>query len=305
MGHRYGRTRLRLVDINCMVYLGLIALLLIFFHKTVSAWSKYILIHLVIIIVILEIVRLGEQSSRKSGLWILRTFYPVAVILFAWGEIDALARLFFGSYWATDSVIRADMLIFGVHPTVWVQQFYRPWLDELMAVFYFGYYLFLPLATIPLFIKKKYEETLAAFSVATLAMFVNFLLFFLMPVLSPPMTESLNMLQNRRHSGYIFASFNRFIQARGSVRGGTFPSSHITEALAWALITLRYNRKMASILLPAVLGVAISTVYLNYHHALDPIAGLLLGALLYPIGLTIIKARGEDPKFDLHSSPVT
>jgi len=39
----------------------------------------------------------------------------------------------------------------------------------------------------------------------------------------------------------------------------------------------------------------VSTVYLNYHYTLDPLFGLLLAALLYPVALKIVKARGEDP----------
>lgn len=293
---RYGRVRFRLMDINCLVYFGLMAFLLIFFHKTVPAWPRYVVVHALVIIVVLEIVRLGESSPRRKGLWFLRTFYPVIAILLGWSEIDALVRMFFGSYWATDLLIRADKLLFGVHPTVWVKQFYRPWLDELMVIFYSGYYLFLPLATLPLFFKKKYEEAMAVISVATFVLFINYFLFYLMPVLSPVMTPSLDALHTRRYSGYIVAEITRFIQANGSVRGGTFPSSHISQALIWALMAFRYNRKMGTVLLPAVLAVAISTVYLSYHHALDPICGLLLGALLYPVGLRIIKARGEDPR---------
>jgi membrane-associated phospholipid phosphatase len=293
--HRYGQVRFRLVDINCLSYLGLIGFLLVFFHKAVANWPKYTLMHAALMIAILEIVRLGERPPRRKGLWFLRTFYPLVVILLGWEEIDALVRMFFGSYWATDLLIRADKLLFGVHPTVWVQQFYRPWLDELMAIFYSGYYLFLPLATIPLFIKRKYEETLAVFSVATLVMFINYFLFYLLPILSPVMTDSLNVLQTKKYSGYLLAELTRILQAHGAVRGGTFPSSHISEALTWALLSLRYNRKIGLALLPAVLGVVVATVYLNYHHALDPIAGLLLGGLLYPLGLKIIKKRREDP----------
>jgi membrane-associated phospholipid phosphatase len=293
---RYGRVRFRLADINCLVYFGVIGFLLVFFHRSVPEWPKYVLIHLLAMIAVLEIVRLGETSPRKRGLRFLRTFYPVAAILFGWGEIDALVRMFSGSYWATDFLIRADRWVFGVHPTVWIQQFYRPWLDELMVIFYSGYYLFLPLATLPLFIKKKYEETLAVFSVATFIMFINYFLFYLIPVLSPVMSESLSALHTQRYSGYVVADITRFIQAHGSVRGGTFPSSHISEALAWALMAFRYNRKLGAVLIPAVLGVAVSTVYLGYHHALDPIAGLLLGASFFPVGLKLIKARGEDPR---------
>jgi membrane-associated phospholipid phosphatase len=292
---RYGKIRFRLVDINCMSYFGLLGFLLIFFHRTVRDWPVYVLVHGAVIIFVLEVVRLGERLPRRRVLWVLRTFYPVLLILLAWGEIDALVRMFFGSYWATDLLIRADRLIFGVHPTVWVQQFYRPWLDELMAAFYSGYYLYLPLATVPLFLKKKYEATLAAFSVSTLALFVNFFLFYLVPILSPVMAGSLNSLHPRHYSGYVMAGITRFLQGNAAVHGATFPSSHITEALVWALVTYRYNRKLGVVLVPAVLVISFATVYLNYHHALDPVAGLILGALLYPIGLKVIKARGEDP----------
>ncbi len=293
---RYGQVRFRLVDINCLAYFGGIAFLLIFFHRTVPAWPKHVLTHTLVIVAILEIVRLGESLPGRKGIWFLRTFYPVAAILIGWSEVDALARMFFGSYWATDLLIRADVTVFGVHPTAWVQKFYRPWLDELMAIFYSGYYLFLPLATLPLFIKKKYEETLAVFSVATFVLFINYFLFFLMPVLSPVMTESLDALHTARYSGFIVAEITRFIQTHASVRGGTFPSSHVSQALIWALMAFRYNRKMGRILLLAVPGMAVSTVYLGYHHALDPIGGLLLGVLLYPVGIKIIEVRREDPR---------
>jgi membrane-associated phospholipid phosphatase len=43
-----------------------------------------------------------------------------------------------------------------------------------------------------------------------------------------------------------------------------------------------------------VLGVATSTVYLGYHHALDPILGLVWGAMCYPIAAKLIRTRGEN-----------
>jgi membrane-associated phospholipid phosphatase len=295
LGKRYGAARFRLVDINCLAYLGLMAVLLVFFHKGVPAWPRYALVHLAIIPVILEIVRLGERPPRRKGIWFLRTFYPVAVILFGWSEVDALGRMFFGYYWATEFIIRAERLIFGGSSTAWFQNLHRPWLDEIMNVFYSGYYLFLILALLPLFIKKKYEQTLAALSLGTLVLFVNYFLFYLLPALSPIMADSPNLPKAGTYSGYLVSALTRFIQANAAVRGGTFPSSHISEAVIWSLAALRYNRKLGAVLLAVVPGVMVSTVFLNYHYALDPLFGLILGLLLYPVGLKILKARGEDP----------
>lgn len=294
-GFRYGHIHWRLMDINCMGYLALIALLLIFFHKTVIHWPLYVLSHVALVIFILEIVRLGEKTPHKNILWFLRTFYPVVIVIYGWGEIDALALMFFGKYWSTEAVIRLDKFIFGVHPTVWIQQLYRPWLDELMNVFYSGYYLFMPLVSLTLFIKGKRQEALAAFSLATLTYFSNYFLFYLFPTLAPFMTDTLRMLHTNQYSGYIFAEITRLIQAHGAVRGGTIPSSHISAVVIWSLIALRYQRKLGYALVPLAFGVAISTVYLGYHHALDPILGAIWGFICYPFGLNIIKARKEDP----------
>lgn len=50
---RYGHIRLRLMDINCMTYLGLIGILLNFFHRTVIRWPFFVFIHTALVIGIL------------------------------------------------------------------------------------------------------------------------------------------------------------------------------------------------------------------------------------------------------------
>jgi len=76
---RYGHIHFRLMDINCIGYLGLIGFLLIFFHKSVIRWPFHVLIHTAFVIGILELVRLGEKYRYNKILWTLRTFYPVSI----------------------------------------------------------------------------------------------------------------------------------------------------------------------------------------------------------------------------------
>lgn len=292
---RYGPVHFRLMDINCLAYLGLVGFLLIFFHRAVAYWPIYILIHAVLVIFILEIVRFGEKYPQKKTFWILRTFYPVALILYLWSELNGLVPMFYGSYWATDIIIHWDKIIFGVHPTVWVQQLYQPWLDELMNFFYTGYYTFFLLVPLSLFICKKKKEAIAVFSLTTFAYFSNFLLFYFFPVVSPRMYPSLEALHIKQHSGYFFSLVNRIVQAEGSVLGAAFPSSHVSGALVWALAALRYSRKLGYVVAPIALGVAVAAVYLGLHHAVDSIFGILWGFICYPIALSLIKKRGEDP----------
>ena len=292
---RYGHLRLRFVDWNCIGYMALIAVLLPMFHHHVPNWPLDVLIHVALIWGALEVIRSGELHPANRVLWTMRTFYPVVFLAYGWSELNHLVLMIFGSFWANDLVVGIDKLVFGVHPTVWVQQLYSPVLDELMNVFNLGYYLFMPMVLLPLFLRGKREETLAAFGIATLAYFVNFVLFFFFPTLSPRVVPGLAEAHTVDFTGYVAASIIRTLQANGSVFGAAFPSSHVTAAVAWCLAALRYNRKMGYLLIAMAVGMAISTVYLRYHHAVDAIAGTLLGVACYYVALSVLKKRGEDP----------
>jgi len=292
---RYGQVHFRLVDILCMSYLLLIGFLLVFFHKNVPNWPLYIAVHVGVVLGILEVVRSGEKSREKKVKWFIRIFYPLAINVFAWRELDALIPMFFDNYWATDVIIRVEKSIFGGLPNVWFQQFYQPWLDELMHVFYSVYYLFVPLVGIILYFKKKYDAALAAFSIGIFTHFINFLLFFFFPVLAPFMAERMSEHDIGSWTGYWIADFTRLAQSSGACRGATFPSSHVSAMFAWSFIALRYLRPLGYVMFPVAFGVAISTVYLGYHYALDPVFGLILALLCYPVALKILKSRDEDP----------
>jgi membrane-associated phospholipid phosphatase len=292
---RYSKVRFRLADLTCLAYFSLIGFLLVFFHKNVPRWPYYVLLHVFLIFFILEIVRWGEKNRERRILWFLRTFYPIVIILIAWKELDGIIPMFFGNYWATDVMIRVEKSIFGGLPTLWLQQHYRPWLDELMNLLYLGYYIFIPAVSLTLYIKKKKEAALAAFSFAMFTYFTNFLFFFLLPALSPMMTDSLADQNIGSWTGYVFADVTRFIQSDGTCSGGTFPSSHISGAFIWSFVALRYQRPLGYALLPLAVGAAAATPYLGYHYALDPIFGFVWALVCYPVALKILKSRNEDP----------
>jgi membrane-associated phospholipid phosphatase len=292
---RYGSIHFRLMDINCLAYLGITGFLLVFFHNTVSHWGLHFWSHTVICIAVLEMVRWAEKYPSNKILWVLRTFYPVLIFLCAWEELGTLLTMFYGSYWFTDTLVRLDKLIFGVHPTVWIQQFYQPWLSELMNFFYIGYFVLFLLVPLSLLVKKKKEAAFTIISITTFVYFSNFCLFFLLPAFSPPFIPMLRELHTNQQAGYFFVVINRIVQTNGGIPGGCFPSSHVAGAFAWALCALRYNRKLGFALIPIAVGVAFATVYNTVHHAVDPIAGFVWGIFTFTIALKLVKNRGEDP----------
>jgi membrane-associated phospholipid phosphatase len=292
---RYSGLRFRLMDIICAGYLGLIGFLLIFFHKAVDSWPRHVLIHAVLVFAVFELVRVGEKNPQNKILWFLRTFYPIAVFLFGWSEVGTIVRMFYGTFWFTAPAIAMDKFLFGVHPTVWCQQFFNPLLDEILGFFYASYYLFMPTVVLVLYIKGKREETLAAFSFLSVTLLSNYFLFYLLPTLSPIMAEGLKDLHTESYTGYVFTWLIRTVQASAGMAGGAFPSSHISEVFVIALVALRYAKKLGRVMLPATIGVAVSTVYLGYHHAVDPIFGFVWGGICYFATLKLLKARNEDP----------
>jgi len=292
---RYGHTRFRVMDIACVTYLVLIGVCLIFFHKAVEDWPRYVLIHVVLAFVILEFVRFAEKHPQKQIAWFMRTFYPIAVFLIGWSTVNGIVRMFFGTFWFTEIAIQTDKLLFGIHPTVWLQQFYSPWLDELMYFFYASYYLFLPTVVLVLYFTGKRAEALAAFSFLSVTLLSNYVLFYLLPCLSPAMAERMMELHTKTHSGYLFAWIIRTIQSSAGIAGGAFPSSHIAEVFVLSLVALRYVRKLGYVLLPLTVGVSVSTFYLRYHHAVDPLFGYVWGAICFLVTLRLLKARNEEP----------
>ncbi|UCE41056.1 MAG: phosphatase PAP2 family protein [Candidatus Aminicenantes bacterium] len=292
---RYAGIRFRLMDINLSVYMGLIGLLVIFFRKNVDNWANHVLIHTVFVIGILEIVRLVEKHPENKLFSILRTFYPVVFFLYAWEELAVLQSMIYGSFWFTDTLVRWDKLLFGVHPTVWVQNLYNPWLDELMNFIYASYYTFFLLVPLIFYIRKKKEVSFAIYSLATFTYMTNFVFFYLLPALGAKPASLLAGLHVKEQTGFLFVELNRIIQAKGGIACGAFPSSHVAGALVWALSALRYDKKLGYIILPFAIGIGFSTVYLTLHHAVDPISGYIWGAFSFILGLRLIKIRREDP----------
>lgn len=294
---RYGGVRFLLLDLAVLTYVLTTGLVLALFGDGVAHRNARVLAHLLVAAAVLELLRAAQARRGGSGAWRwARALYAVPIFGAAWGELNLLVPLLYdGSYWATHLVVGADLLLAGGHPTVLVQALHRPWLDELMAVFYTGYYLF-PTVPVVLLALRREREALAAGSLIALTYASNFLLFLLLPAKSPPQLLSVYPdLLPSHYTGYWVAALTRTIQNNESVLGAAFPSSHVSASLVCALAARRYLPGFGRVLLPLAFGVAVATVYLGYHHMLDPIAGLAWGWLCYRGGLRWLRLRGEDP----------
>jgi membrane-associated phospholipid phosphatase len=125
----------------------------------------------------------------------------------------------------------------------------------------------------------------------TLTFSVSFVLFLMFP--AEGAWVILKDLHTVEPEGGFFMHLVQSIQAKCTIPAGAFPSSHVAAVFVMALGALKFNPKVGWILLPLAVGVAMATVYCRYHHAVDAIAGIMLGTLMVAVGIRILERRSR------------
>ncbi|MFH1941574.1 MAG: phosphatase PAP2 family protein [bacterium] len=283
---RYGKIVFHPMDFTVIGYTLLLGFLIIPFHHNVPKWGRYPVIHSLIVILILEFLRFYTKRPTKV-MNFARIFYPFIFLSSAWSEFDSIATMIF-PFWANDFAINLDKSIFGVHPTVWVEKIFTPWLTEFMNFFYATHFLIvIPAGGLTLYFLKRKQDAMDFLFLLLFTYSVSFIMFLFFPAEGPWVV--LKHLHTVKPEGGFFLKLNQFIQRHGSVRGCAFPSSHVTAAFVILLGSFKYQKSLGFILLPFVLGVTAATVYCQYHHAVDALSGILLGVITYGTGIWILK----------------
>ena len=273
------------MDYVVLSYIALIGLLLIPFHRNVDHWIQYPILHLFAIILIFELIRANARHPHKL-LNLLRAFYPFIGLMFAWKEIGQLINMIF-PFWLNPYVLKWDLALFHVHPTVWVQQYFNFWTVEIMNFFYTSYYFFIPIATFPLIFKNETEKIMNILFISMMAYTVSYLFFIFLPAEGPH--HIIGQLHTVKPKGGFFLALNRSLQSQSGIHGGCIPSSHICGSTATLFASYRYHRRAFWILLPLSIGMIFATVFCQYHHAVDGIAGLVISSTVFFIGIKILK----------------
>jgi membrane-associated phospholipid phosphatase len=213
-----------------------------------------------------------------------RLFYPQLLYLLFFHEAILLSQLFYGGK-SLDAVFAgADHLLFGFQPAI---EFHRalPAHPLLTEVFFFGYFFYFALMTTGwwlLYLQGRYREAARAFSITTAAFFVMFIFYIFFPVQGPKYYfAELRSIWYRNFDGYLFTAFMRGTFDRLNLAGAAFPSSHVVIAIIALLLNRRCNPRLAAVFLPLTLLLFLSTIYLYAHYAVDVLAGMIVGPLLY------------------------
>lgn len=223
-------------------------------------------------------------SQRFWHFW--RHWYPHLFFLFCFEELRKLVHLVQPG-WQDAKLIAFDHWLTGVNPSLWLERFANPPLNELMQFAYFTYFLFLLILGAVLYHRREWRSYWAVMTYSAVGYALGYGIATIFPVQSPWFT-----LAGTWHAdlaGGPFTALINLIEKCGRVHGAAFPSQHVAGATTALLGAWRHRRWLFWVFLPFVICMDVSTVYVRNHYVADVLAGLVTGSLGYVIGSWIVR----------------
>jgi membrane-associated phospholipid phosphatase len=218
--------------------------------------------------------------------FLLRTASAQLLFAYLFDAVRSLQLVIFP--WQDRAVLAAEQTVFGVQPTLWLEQFISAPLTEWMMFSYVIYVLFYPMVAALIFFKHgkgALEDYLFTLAFVNLVCDLGFILY---PVASPfwymPEVYSVPL------KGGLFTYLGELIRAKAHFAGGSIPSPHCSVGTVIWLMSYRYVRRWFYIFAPVILSLYVSTVYGRYHYVVDSAAGLALGLLAVLFGPAMVRA---------------
>jgi len=229
------------------------------------------------ILIIGFLLWLSNAANGKFVKW-LRDFNPVIIIPSNFTELHYLVHNV-NPIDYDQLLINIDYGIFGVHPTIWLENLSPPLLIEYFQIVYALFY-FLPIILATLLYKRKAKDDFHFFVfVIVFGFYLSYATYFFVPAIGPRFT--LNHLHTAPVTGLWFTESIRYtLNVLENIQRDAFPSGHTEITLLTMIYAWHYSRKFFWILSVIGTSLIISTVYLRYHYVIDVIAGILLALIV-------------------------
>lgn len=205
-----------------------------------------------------------------------------------------------------------EQQLFGFQPSLAFSQA-LPWpvVSELMDMGYASYYPMIFLVVLFYFV-FRYKEFERASFVVLASFFAYYVIFVLVPVTGPTFYFRAVGLDNimagvfpnvHDYFNYhtecltspgwqdgLFYGLVEDAKNAGERPTAAFPSSHVGISTVLMLLAAHTgNRRLVYILLPFYVFLCMATVYIQAHYAIDALAGLITGALMYLLFMKVYR----------------
>ena len=293
------------VDVLSIVFISFLAAITLFAMPRLPHGGGLIARYIALMAALVIISRYAGRHDAPAWTRTLHAFLPVVLVPILFNSMGDLIPWIRQRYF-DDLLISIDYSLFGGHhPTVLLERLIHPRLTTIMQFAYISYYPMALVLGVVLFMKNKETAFDEAIFGIMLCFYLSYLGYLLFPAVGPRFT--LAHLQTRDLAASpLVVAIQDTLNALENTKTDAFPSGHT----AVALLTLYYawkfrERVLVALLITAVTGLIVSTVYLRYHYVIDVIAGIALTALTVyvapPLMALLSRAAGH-PRDQLHHS---
>ncbi len=279
-------------------YLALSSVLIVLFAENLAHPGRLIGAQTLAAALILGLCQAGARSAERAGqtgethtskFWhFWRHWYPHLFFLFCFEELGKLVHLV-NPGWEDAKLIAFDRWLTGVNPSLWLEKFAHPALNEFMQFAYFTYFVYLLILGAILYYQRDFKSYWAVMTYSAAGYVLGYVIAMFFPVQSPWFT-----LAGQWHgelTGGPFTALIKVIEKLGRVHGAAFPSEHVAGAMAALCGAWRHRRWLFWIFLPFVTCMCVSTVYVRNHYVADVLGGLVTGTLGYVIGRWMVNRK--------------
>jgi len=209
-----------------------------------------------------------------------RRVYPVVYIALIFDSLaDVIPKV---HTWRADNLLMSiDRALFGVDPTRYLEGWLSGPVVELLTYAYMIYFL-LPFVLLWLLWRDgKLEEINHWACLITIALYANYLLYFVFPAVGP----RFHIMHSTDVHGMFFSDFlMSTLNGLEANKFDAFPSAHVNAALVTLYGFARFHRRGVIPVAVVVAAIAVSTVYLRYHYVIDVLSGAALAAAAIAAG---------------------
>jgi membrane-associated phospholipid phosphatase len=177
-----------------------------------------------------------------------------------------------------------DRVLFGVQPCLWTERFITPARTELMQFLYLSFVWIAPSPSILLLVQRRWREFRTVTLGTIVCFYIGYALYVALPAAPPRLVLVYEFTRSLEGYSRLFSNISAQAFALLPVDSrAAFPSLHAAVSLVALVFSWRYLRAWFWVLLPFVIGLWASTIYLRHHYTVDLIAG---GALV-PLTLAL------------------
>lgn len=179
------------------------------------------------------------------------------------------------------ALLHIDIVLFGVEPSLWMEQFNQRPIIEWFSFFYFSYFVICGAYLVAVVGFNRDKTTMSQFGVGTLLVYCGGQLGYILVPAYGPVKFLADSFHAPIQGGYFWNLVWEAVQA-GSAMKDVFPSLHTAGPTWFALFAFTRARTDPRWRIPAIVtaffagNIIISTMLLRWHYAIDVVAGLAL-----------------------------